>query len=104
MERKPEWMDDEDWIMSRIEMTKENIVSGGKMLESQEIKVPLQKVRCTAPFCGKEFFEFGTSDALEFCPHCAAKLDPDNNGRVINLKLRLNTRTGRVEQQGYSAD
>lgn len=104
MNKKPAWMDADDWAMSRFEMTKENIVAGGEMIETQEIKIPLQKVTCNAPFCGKEFFEFSDVVALKCCPHCAAKLDPKNSGRTIHLKLKLNTRTGRIEQQGYSAD
>lgn len=104
MKGKPKWMDADDWAMSRFEMTKENIIAGGDMVESQEIKVPLQKVSCNSPFCGKEFFEFGDIEALGYCPHCAAKIDPQNNGKTIYMKLKLNTRTGRVEQQGYSVD
>lgn len=98
MSKKPDWMDQEDWIMSRLESTKENIISGGKMVDKQSLKVEFFKVECTAPFCGLTFFEF---EALEYCPHCAAKIESNNEGKSIKLVLEINTKTGKISQNGY---
>lgn len=94
MNSKPQWMDQDDWTMLRIERTKDNMDAGGKLVDKQTTEVEFYKVKCNGPFCGRTFFEF---EALGHCPHCAAKLEGDNGGVCIKIVLEINTLTGKVE-------